>query len=124
LAFGIFDIIIFATLVGWAIGWRRQTDWHKRLMLSATILLLQAAVVRIVVFHGITDPLYLILSQFCSAVVFFMPCFAYDWATRRRFHPATVVGLTLVLLDQIVQPIVLSWPAWTRFANALHAWVA
>jgi len=120
LAFGLFDIIVFATLVGGAIYWRKRPDWHKRLMLSATILLVEAAVVRIVAFHGVHQPLYLILSQFSSALLFFIPCFAYDWATRRRIHPANIAGLTLIMMDQIIQPIVLSWPAWTTIANALQ----
>jgi len=30
LAFGAFDIIVFATLVSWAIFWPRRPDWHKR----------------------------------------------------------------------------------------------
>jgi uncharacterized membrane protein YozB (DUF420 family) len=124
LAFGLFDIIVFSLLVGGAISWRRRADWHKRLMLSATILLVEAAVVRIVAFHGVHEPLYLILSQVTSALLFFIPSFAYDWATRRDIHLANVVGLTLIMMDQILQPIVLSWPAWTHFANFVQRLVA
>jgi hypothetical protein len=124
LAFGLFDIIVFATLVGGAIYWRKRPDWHKRLMLSAAILLVEAAVVRIVAFHGIHEPRYLRLSQYSSALLFFIPCFAFDWATLRRIHPANIVGLTLIMMDQIVQPIMLSWPAWTTFANAIQRFVA
>jgi hypothetical protein len=120
LAFGLFDIIVFATLVGLAIHWRKRSDWHKRLMLSATILLVEAAVVRIVAFHGIEEPKYLMISQYSSALLFFIPSFAYDWVTRKRIHPANVLGLTLILMDQIIQPIVLSWPAWAKFAAALQ----
>jgi hypothetical protein len=38
--------------------------------------------------------------------------------------PVTVVGLTLIMVDQTVQPIVLSWPEWTIFANASQRLVA
>ena len=124
LAFGMFDIIVFATLVSWAIYWRRRPDWHKRLMLSATILLLGAAVVRIVAFSGIHNPRYLLLAEYCSATIFFMPCFAYDWATHRQLHPANIVGLVLILMDLTIQPIVLSWGPWTTFANAIQRLVA
>jgi len=124
LAFGMFDIIVFAALVGMAIHWRKRPDWHKRLMLSATILLVEAAVVRIVAFHGIHEPRYLALSQYSSALLFFIPCFAYDWATRRAIHPANITGLTLIMMDQIAQPIVLSWPQWTTFANAMQRLVS
>jgi hypothetical protein len=124
LAFGMFDIIVFGTLVSGAIYWRKRPDWHKRLMLSATILLVEAAVVRIVVFHGIHEHRYLMFSQYSSAVLFFLPCFAYDWATRRRIHPANILGFTLIMMDQVIQPIVLSWPEWTNFANTLQRLVA
>ena len=107
LAFGMFDIIVYATLVSGAIYWRKRPDWHKRLMLSATILLVEAAVVRIVAFHGIHEPRYLMLSQYSSALLFFIPCFAFDWATRRKLHPANIVGLSLILMDLTIQPFVL-----------------
>jgi uncharacterized membrane protein YozB (DUF420 family) len=120
----LFDIIVFATLVSWAIYWRRSSDWHKRLMLSATILLLGAAVVRIVAFNGIHDPRYFILAEYCSAFVFFVSCFAYDWMTRHKLHPANIVGLALILLDLSLQPIVLSWGPWSDFANSIQRLVA
>lgn len=63
------------------------------------------------------------LSQYCSALLFFIPCFAYDWVTERRLHPANIMGVTLILMDQMVQPLVLSLPAWTRFANSLQRMV-
>jgi hypothetical protein len=120
LAFGIFDIIVFATLVSWAIYWRKRPDWHKRLMLSATILLLGAAVVRIVAFNGFHDPRYFEIAEYCSAIIFFTPCFAYDRVTRGKLHPANIAGLTLILTDLTIQPIVLSWAPWTNFANAIQ----
>jgi hypothetical protein len=120
LAFGLFDIIVFATLVGWAIQWRRRPDWHKRLMLSATILLLGAAVVRIVAFNGIHEPRYFELAEYASAFAFFLPCFAYDLATRGKLHPANLAGLALILMDLTLQPVVLALKPWSTFADALQ----
>ena len=120
LAFGVFDIVVFATLVGWAIFWRKRAEWHKRLMLSATILLLGAAVVRIVAFNGIHDPRYFEMAEYACAILFFIPCFAFDWITRRKPHPANIVGLTLILADLTIQPIVLAWKPWTDLADALQ----
>jgi hypothetical protein len=124
LAFGMFDIIVFATLVSLAIHWRKRSDWHKRLMLSATILLLGAAVVRIVAFNGIHDPRYFEIAEYSSAILFFIPCFAYDWVTRRKLHPANIVGLVLILMDLTIQPIVLAWGPWTNFANSIQRFVS
>jgi hypothetical protein len=124
LAFGMFDIVVFATLVSCGIYWRKRSDWHKRLMLSATILLLGAAVVRIVAFNGIHDPRHLMMAQYAAVAVFFLPCFAYDWVTRGRLHPANLLGLALILADLAIQPVVLAWGPWSSFANAVQRLVA
>lgn len=56
LALSAFDIVVFAILVGAAIHYRTQPDWHRRFMLSATILLLGAPMFRVVIHYvGITD---------------------------------------------------------------------
>jgi hypothetical protein len=46
LALSAFDIAVFAILVGAAILLRKRPDWHKRFMLSATVLLLGAPMFR------------------------------------------------------------------------------
>src|SRR5580698_8346091 len=51
LALSAFDIVVFAVLVGAAIHYRNRPDWHKRLMLSATIVLLGAPMFRIVIHY-------------------------------------------------------------------------
>lgn len=51
---------------------------------------------------------------------FFVPCFAYDRATRGKLHPANIAGLALILADLSIQPFLLSWPPWVSFANALQ----
>jgi hypothetical protein len=120
LALGVFDIIVFATLVSSAIYLRKRADWHKRLLLSATILLLGAPMVRIVVLFGVDDILKIMLLCPVITDLVFVPCFIYDFLTRRRVHPAYLVGLGLITMDQIAQPTVLALPAWTRLANALQ----
>jgi hypothetical protein len=42
--------------------------------------------------------------------LFFVPGFIYDFLARRKIRPACLVGLGLILMDQIAQPIVLAWP--------------
>ena len=61
LALGAFDIIVFATLVSSAIYLRKRSAWHKRLLLSATLLLVGAPAVRIVVMLGVHDLLKIML---------------------------------------------------------------
>ena len=50
--------------------------------------------------------------------------FAYDWVTRRRLHPANIVGLVLILMDLTIQPVVLAWRPWTNFANSIQRFVS
>jgi hypothetical protein len=120
LALSVFDIIVFSTLVSSAIYLRKRADWHKRLLLSATILLLGAPMVRIVVLFGVHDiPKIMLLWPVMTDLVF-VPCFICDFLTRRKVHPAYLVGLGLIMLDQIAQPTVLALPAWTNLANALQ----
>jgi hypothetical protein len=64
------------------------------------------------------------MAEYASSIIFFIPCFAYDWDTRRRLHPANIVGLVLILLDLTIQPIVLAWGPWTNFANSIQRFVS
>ena len=125
LALSIFDIIVFATLVGAALYFRKRSDWHKRFMLSATIVLLGAPMFRAVVHYlGRSDMAKVSIVSTLLVDAFFLPCFAYDLLTRRRIHPAYVVALVLIVLDQVAQANVVTWAPWINFANALQRMVA
>jgi hypothetical protein len=125
LALSIFDIIVFATLVGAALYYRKRPDWHKRFMLSATIILLGAPMFRFIIhFVGIGDMAKVSIVSTLLVDAFFLPCFAYDLLTRRRIHPAYVVALVLIVLDQIAQATVVTWTPWINFSNLLQRMVA
>jgi len=125
LALSAFDITVFAILVGAAIHFRKRPDWHKRLMLSATILLLGAPMFRAVIHYaGITDMSKVGIVSTLLVDAFFLPCFAYDMVTRRRIHPAYFVALVPIVLDQIAQVKVVSWTPWINFSLALQRLVA
>jgi uncharacterized membrane protein YozB (DUF420 family) len=94
LALSAFDIAVFAILVGAAIYHRKQPDWHKRFLLSATILLLGAPMFRFVIHYvGITDMSKVGIVSTLLVDAFFLPSFTYDLITRRRIHPAYLVAL-------------------------------
>lgn len=125
LALSAFDIIVFATLVSAAIYYRDRPDWHKRFMLSATILLLGAPMFRFVIHYlGITDMSKVGIVSVLLVDAFFLPCLAYDLAMRRRIHPAYFVAIVLIVLDQIAQVKVLSWTPWIDLSMALQRLVA
>jgi uncharacterized membrane protein YozB (DUF420 family) len=121
LALSAFDIVVFAILVGAAIYYRKKPDWHKRFMLSATILLLGAPMFRFVIhYFGITDMSKVGIVATLLVDAFFLPCFTYDLMTRRRIHPAYFVALVLIVLDQIAQVKVVSWTSWINLSTALQ----
>ncbi len=125
LALSAFDIAVFAILVGAAIYFRKRSDWHKRFMLSATILLLGAPMFRLVIhLLGRSDIGKVSITSTLLVDAFFLPCFAYDLLTRRKIHPAYLFALTLILLDQLAQAQIVSWTPWINFSTALQRLVA
>jgi hypothetical protein len=118
LAIPLGDMAVFLTLFSAAIHYRKRSDFHKRLMLVATLGILTAAIARIPLdflhdgglpaFFGTTDLLLL-------AVV------AYDTVRNRRLHPAFIAGLLVVIGSQVARFLIAGTPQWTSFARWLIA---
>jgi hypothetical protein len=113
LAIPLFDMVVFAALVGAALYFRHRADVHKRLMTLATISLLSAPIARLPfallragppAFFGLTD-------------LFILACIVYDLATRRRVHPATIWGGLLIVASQPLRLMISGTPAWLAFAS-------
>jgi hypothetical protein len=115
LAVPLFDMVVFAILIGTGLYFRRRLDTHKRLMTLATISLLSAPIARLPfgvlkagppAFFGLTD-------------LFIVALLVYDLATRRRVHPATVWGGLLIVASQPLRLMISGTPAWLAFAGWL-----
>src|ERR1051326_1913367 len=109
------DMLLFASLVGAGFYFRRRADVHKRLMLLATVVILDAAVSRLPfaflqagppAFFGLTD-------------LFIVACLLYDLITRRRVHSATAWGGLSIVASQPLRMVIGSTQAWI----ALAAWL-
>jgi uncharacterized membrane protein YozB (DUF420 family) len=124
LALNTFDTVVFAILVGSAICLRKRPEWHGRFLLSATVVLLGAPILRLLILlaGGINHGLLII--DVVLVDLFFLSCFAFDLRTRRRIHPAYFWALALLLADQVTTFSVIAWPPWVRFANALQRFVS
>jgi hypothetical protein len=121
LSLSLFDIAAFALLVGSGLYLRKRPDWHKRFMLSATIILLGAPMFRAAAnLIGSSDMDRVSIVGTLLVDAFFVPCFIYDLYTRRRIHPAFAVGFAVALVDQTVQAWVMSWKPWSDFAFAMQ----
>jgi hypothetical protein len=118
-------MLFFAVVFTLAIGYVREKEIHRRLMLLASISLLDAAVARwFLTFLAppgaigpppvfVTIPPALLASLLLAAAV------VYDWRTRGRPHPVYVYGgIALVAVK------LLNWPlsttaAWHSFAGGI-----
>lgn len=108
------DILVFASLVGTGLFFRRRPQIHKRLLLLATISLLTAAVARLphvgplgpLAFFGLTD-------------VFILVCLVYDRVVRGRIHPAFIWGGLLIVLSQPLRLLLAGTDVWLAFATWL-----
>ena len=107
------DMLAFAVLVFAAYRTRFQPATHKRLILIATIALLDAAIARwpLAIIHQ--KPFMMDVFMFC----FLMPIILYDlWATG-RVHKATIwASAFLVVLHEIRVPLAFTAP-WQAFAS-------
>lgn len=109
-----FDIAVFATLVAAGIALRARPETHKRLMLLATIAMLDAAIARMpgmlalgpLAFFGLQD-------------LFVVAAVAYDVVSRRRVNAAYVWGGLLILLSQPIRLSVSQTPLWLAFGDWL-----
>ncbi len=115
LAVPLFDMVVFAILVGAAFHYRHRADVHKRLMTLATIALLPAPIARL--------PLAILQNGlpaiFGLADLFLLVCLLYDLITRRRIHPATAWGGLVILVSQPLRLVISGTPTWTALASWL-----
>jgi hypothetical protein len=94
---GILNMAGFLVFYVAAVAMRSRTDWHKRLMLVATILLTWPALVRLVALqHVATHAIIPVSIATLLALMLVAPALEFAW--RRRLHPAYLWGLGVVAL--------------------------
>ena len=114
LAVPVADLVIFSTLVGGGLYFRRRPDTHRRLMLVSTISILTPAIARLpgVIAGG---P----LAFFALTDLFVVAGLVYDKATRGRVHPAFWWAGGLLLASQVGRLAISGTSAWLAFATWL-----
>lgn len=113
----LFSMVMFATFVAAAITYRRDPQTHKRLMLLATISILDAAVARLP-FEFLRTSSWNYLP---TTDVFLLAAILYDLASRRRVHPAYLWGGLVLVIEQSLRIPVGETAAWMAIARALIA---
>jgi hypothetical protein len=111
----LFSMTVFAAFVGAAIALRGDAQVHKRLMLLATISILDAAVARLPfdVFRT-SSWAYLPATDILLAVAIL-----YDLASRRTVHPVYLWGGLLLVIEQALRIPVGETAAWQAIASAI-----
>lgn len=107
------NLVLFGILYLAAIGWRRNTAAHKRLMLYASLAMMGPAFGRIPEIFD-WSPMLTILPL----LAYQLAPVVHDWRQYRRVHPATLTGLGLVLL---AIPIILTLSESAEWALMLEA---
>ncbi len=108
-----FGITVFGILVGAAFLARKRPETHKRLILLASIAMLDAAISRIPGVFATGGP----LAAFGLQDLFVIACIVYDFASRRRIHPAYLFGGLFILAMQPLRIIVMQTPVWLAFGD-------
>ena len=115
LAIPLFDMLVFAALVGAAIYLRRRLEAHKRLMTLSMISLLAAPIARMNFLPLPPGP----PTFFGLADLFIVALVGYDLSTRGKVHPATIWGGLLIVASQPLRLMISGTGPWLAFASWL-----
>lgn len=115
IAFQFSIFLVFAALITGALLLRHRSDFHKRLMLLASVSILQPAIARLPLRFIQTNP----LVSFCLLDLCVLAPVAFDTIKNRRLHPAFGWGALLIVASQPLSFLLGATHEWTRFATWL-----
>jgi hypothetical protein len=114
--FNLVNVLLFAALLSAGLTMRARPDFHKRLMLMATISILSPAIARATLLftHNQT-------AQMLAVDCFFLIFVATDTIRHRRLHPAFGWGALLTLGSLNASYLAFQTDAWTDFVTRLFS---
>ena len=118
MAVPLFDLVVFAILVGVALWNRRRSETHKRLMLLASLSILTPGIARIPIEFIQQGGLPAFFGLMLLIVII---CITVDTVKHRRLHPAFGWGGAFVVASVPLRLMVAGTAAWTQFATWLVA---
>jgi hypothetical protein len=90
---------LFLGLVLWAVRMRRRSDWHRRLMLCATVYVGIPGFARLILLVSPAPDVFKLLGAYLA---FLAPAIAFDLVTRRRIHPAYLAASGIVIITALL----------------------
>ncbi len=109
LYFPLVDLALFAGFFGAAVLYRRRPETHKRLIIVATLGVLEPAVSRMTFLTSTPLVVTVLLLPVLLGI-------AFDVVTRRRVHPAYVIGAIVVIASGF-GPQLSESDAWFEFSK-------
>ena len=113
----IIEMILFGSLVGAAILYRRRTEIHKRLLLIATILILAPAWFRFRHFMPFVPNPFVTFSYVADGVLL-VPIFR-DWILFKRVHPVYLWAGGTIFVIHIIMQLVMEGRLWESMGRWL-----
>lgn len=117
LVMNLIGISVFAGLVAAGIALRGHAEWHKRLMLCATISILGPGLGRLLPMGSFGGAAPLVMFGAIALFAFAGP--VVDVIVRRRIHPAYYWGVSTILLSMIVVGPIAFSPLGTALLKAV-----
>jgi hypothetical protein len=114
---GTIGLVTFFGLVIAAIVNRRKPQWHKRLLLCATVVVTLPALERSLPIPAFGAGWPLVVDSIADTILLIGPI--TDLVARRRVHPAFVVGVCAVVLGQATTDLLAPSPIATALLHAL-----
>jgi hypothetical protein len=122
-------MIFFGIVVAFAVANVRRPEWHKRLLLVATVSLLEAPIARwflvLLAPPGANPlappPVAVALMPGLISDVLIIAAMIYDWRTRGRPHPAYLIAGGALLVLQLAREPISATQAWGAIATWLTA---
>ncbi len=114
IAIPFFDMVVFSSIIGTGFALRRDQQTHKRMMLIGSIANVAAALARIPAIFRFGPPAF-----FGFTDLLLLPIVAWDVASQRRLHRATLWAGLAVLISQPLRLIVSGTTVWMTFARWL-----
>lgn len=106
------DLVVFASLIGAALWLRRRPEYHKRLMLMATLAILTPAIARLPGVAAAGPPAFLGITD-----VFIVSCMLYDKFAHGRVHRAFLWGGLFIIISQPLRFLIAQTDLWLTFAR-------